>query len=179
MPQNTTIHEAVGAFHSPEAMEAAISRLASAGFDRADMSHLQLAAAASPEDARRRADDARAPRSAVVSDTDVRQLRTLATSMAGVATAFLVGGITILTGGTAAVAAVGAAVAGGGAAAAVNTAGNLADAGREQALDDQLHHGGILLWVRLHAPGQDAKATEIMRACGATNVHVHDIAAAT
>jgi hypothetical protein len=173
--ENPKVHEAVGAFRSAEAMEAAISDLASAGFDRADMSHLRLTEAPDPVSAKRLADDAGVPRSAVVSDTDVRQLRTLAGGLTGVASAFLVGGITILTGGGAALALAGAALAGGGAVAASTAVGKGLSNEREHALDLQAQQGGILLWVRLHEPGQDARACEILRRHGAGNVHVHDV----
>jgi hypothetical protein len=169
------IHEAVGAFRSEEAMEAAIGELASAGFDRADMSHLRLTQAPDPVSAKRLADDAGTPRSAIVSDTDVRQLRTLASGLTGVASAFLVGGITVLTGGGAALALAGAALAGGGAVAASAAVGKQLGDERHEALDAQAQMGGILLWVRLHAPGQDAHACEILRRHGAANVHVHDV----
>ena len=177
MDKKPQVHEAVGAFRSSEPMEAAISELASAGFDRADMSHLRLTEVPDPMSAKRLADDAGVPRSAVVSDTDVRQLRTLANGLTGVASAFLVGGITVLTGGGAALALAGAALAGGGAVAASAAVGKRLGNERDEALDRQTHQGGILLWVRLHEPGQDARACDILRRHGASNVHVHDVPA--
>lgn len=169
------VHEAVGAFRSEEDLEAAIADLSSAGFDRADLSHLRLSHAQDPASARQMADDAGVPRSAVVSNTDVRQLRTLAGGLTGVASAFLVGGITVLTGGGAALALAGAALAGGTALAASAAVGKRLGDERHEALDAQTHHGGILLWVRMHEAGQDTTACEILRRHGGRNVHVHDV----
>lgn len=178
-PQQPTL-EIVGAFPSAEALEAAISELASAGWDRSEMSLLGRDSVVAGEtlevDVREKAADPRADHDAVISDPDIRQGRTLAAGMAGVVAAFVASGATVLTGGTALAAVVGAAVAGGGAAAVVEGIASVAGKGREDFLHDQLEQGGILLWAKLQAPEDEAKAREILARHGATDVQVHPVA---
>ncbi len=179
--EQPVVREAVGAFRSPEALETAVSELASAGWDKSEMSLLAQESVLQPgvpahgQDMRSAADEPEVVRSPVVEDEDIRQGRTLATSMAAVIAAFAASGITILTGGGALAAAAGAAAAGGGAAAAVNTIGRWVSGNRSEFLRDQVEQGGILLWVMVHDPEQERVATDILRRCGATDVHVHEI----
>lgn len=173
--------EAVGTFRSEEQLEAAVSELASAGWDRAEMSllgaHSMIAphVETPPQGARKASDDPDLPRGSVVSDDDMRQGRTLASGMAGVVAAFGAAGAVVVTGGTALAAVVGAAVAGGGATAAVHAAGRWLSGRHDDFLQEQIDRGGILLWVALRQPGQDQKAQEILRRHGAENIHVHEL----
>lgn len=188
--------EIVGLFHSSEALERAISELASAGWDRAEMSLLgapELLAQADRAQANRaqvnrpsgqrqaettgqRQVQAGAPQSPVISKDDVRQMRTLTSGMAGVAAAFVAAGATVMSGGAALAAIVGAAAAGGGAAAAVEGLGHSADEKREQALRKQVEAGGILLWALLRDSQDEAKARDILQQAGATEIHVQPAA---
>jgi len=181
MAEATKNHrEIVGTFQSPEALEDAIGALASAGWDRAEMSLLGPQHLLAPEkeyvpDTSAVADDPDAPRTAVVGKDDVRQSRALWAGMAGTVGAFVAAGATILTGGTVLAAIIGAAALGGGAAAAVEAFGNKADDGREMFQDKQIDHGGIVLWVMLDGPHQETEARAIMERFGATDIHVHEI----
>lgn len=169
--------EIVGLFRSADAVESAISALTGDGWDRSELSLLAQKSAfdADPPmgDAERAADDPTTQRAPVVSGTDVRQGRTLATSLAGVIGAFLASGATILTGGTALAAIIGAAAAGGGAAAAVNAIGQWAGQSRDDFLHEQIKRGGILLFVMLRRPDQEPIARDILRRHGAKEVRVH------
>jgi hypothetical protein len=168
--------EIVGLFHSPEALENAISELASAGWDRAEMSLLgapELLDQANHQATERVAHNPSAPHSPVISKDDVRQVRTLTTGVAGVVAAFLAAGATIMSGGAALAAVVGAAAAGGGAAGILESFGRNADEKRDQILREQLEKGGILLWAMLRKPEDEAKAREILQRTGATEIHVH------
>ncbi|MCC6468200.1 MAG: hypothetical protein IT563_07760 [Alphaproteobacteria bacterium] len=173
--------EAVGTFDTTEQLEAAIDALERAGWDRADLSVLAQKDIVLPpagptmHDAQQAADDASAPRSPIVPDVDIRQGRTLAASMAGVIAAFVATGATVVTGGGALAAVVGAAAAGGGATALVHALGRMIGDNHESFLHDQINQGGILLWVRLKKPGQEALAQDILRQHGAQNVHIHDL----
>lgn len=180
MPNSTqeTPTEVVGLFRSPESLEAAISALSTAGWDRAEMSivaqkHLLEPEEPMHEDADTAADDPRVDRGAVMSDTDVRQGRNLATALGGVVAAFAASGAVIMSGGTALAALVGAAAAGGGAAAAVNALGQWAGEHRAAHLEDQIRHGGILLWVMLRDAGREQLARDILTRHGAVSVHTH------
>jgi hypothetical protein len=166
------VQEVVGLFHSPERLESAISDLASAGWDRADMSLLGQKNILIPDPPAERDmhDAAAAPQegtSAVVSDTDVRQGRILGSSLAGVMAAFAASGAVVLTGGTALVAIAGAAAAGGGAAALVNAIGQWADKSRSAFMQEQVSRGGIMLWLQIHSPEQEHLAHEILARHGA------------
>jgi hypothetical protein len=172
--------EIVGLFHSAEALEKAVSELASAGWDRAEMSLLgapELLGQANHHAADRVARNPEAPQSPVISKDDVRQMRTLTAGTAGVVAAFLAAGATIMSGGAALAAVVGAAAAGGGAAGILETFGRNADEKRDQALKEQLEKGGILLWAMLRKPEDEAKAREILKRTGATDIQVHATAA--
>lgn len=174
------LREIAAVFASPESLEAAINDLASQGWDRADMSLLAQEHVFSGDvsdlvrDTHRAADDPASPRSAVVSDADMRQGRTLATSLAGTIAAFLASGATILTGGGALAAIAGAAVAGGGASLLVNAVGRRATGSREQFLHEQVERGGIVLWVALRDESRETLAREIRRRHGASDIHVHN-----
>ena len=171
--------EVVGLFRSTESVEAAISALASAGWDRSELSLLGQKGAFDPqppiggETAEQAADDPHTKRAAVVSDPDVRQGRTLATSMASVAAAFVAAGATVASGGTALAAVIGAAAAGGGAAAAVEALGRWAGKDRADFLEEQIRRGGIMLWVMLRRPQDETKARDILVRHGAEIIHSH------
>jgi hypothetical protein len=183
VPEESVVREVVGAFRSAESLESAITELASSGWDKSEMSLLaqdgvfQPGIPAHGHDMHQAADEAEVKRSPVVEEEDVRQGRTLATSLAAVIAAFAASGATILTGGGALAAVIGAAAAGGGAAAAVNTIGRWISGSRSDFLRDQVDQGGILLWVKVKNGGQEAQASEVLRRHGATDVHVHEIAA--
>src|SRR5690606_25785415 len=134
-------HELVGLFHNPDDLEQAISTLTSSGWNRADPSMLAPQSLLEPqsldEESTELANDPETDRSAPVSDTDMRQGRTLAAGMAGVAAAFLASGATIMTGGGALAALVGAAAAGGGAGALVEAFGQRARTERDRFLEEQ------------------------------------------
>lgn len=170
-------HELVGLFHNPDDLEQAISTLTSSGWDHADLSmlapHGLLAPEPVDEQATDIADNPDAKRGVPLSDTDMRQGRTLAASMAGVAAAFLASGATIMTGGGALAAIIGAAAAGGGAATLVGAFGQRARSERDRFLHEQVEQGGILLWARLENAGEEQKARDIFARCGATEIHLH------
>ena len=174
--------EVVGIFDTPESLEATMAELSNSGFDRADMSLLGQKSLLVPEPTTEGssediADDPTVQRDAIVTEPDIRQSRTLAAGMAGVAAAFLASGATIMTGGTALAAIIGAAAAGGGATIAVDAIGKLLAEKRSAFLEEQIRHGGIVLWVTLPAPERETQVKKIMTRNGAIAVHVHDAAA--
>ena len=160
---NPTIQEVQGVFPSEATMEAAIAQLTMAGFDRAALSWPTThptAGTATPEMG------AATP----VTDTDVRQTRTMGTSMAGTIGAFAAAGAVVATGGAAAVAAVAAAAIGAGAALTANAAGNVADSVQTENREEAAAAGTLVLSVATPDPAQQASAEHIMRAAGATKV---------
>lgn len=177
-----TVREAVGVFHDPDALNGAISDLIGAGVDRAELSLLAQESTLAGEPAddyaatiRRAEDDPAAPRQAVYADTDVRQGRTLATSMASVIAAFAASGAVVLTGGAAAAALLAALGAGGGAGALGALVGKRVGDERRHHLEEQMARGGILLWVKIMKPTMERRICKILERHAADDVHVHDI----
>ena len=160
---NPAIQEVQGVFPSEATLEAAIAQLTLAGFDRAALSlpttH-PTPGTATPE----------MGASTPVTDTDVRQTRTMGTSMAGTIGAFAAAGAVIATGGAAAVAGVAAAAIGAGAALTANAAGNVADAVQTENRAEAAAAGTLVLSVATPTPAQQTSAEQIMRAAGATKV---------
>ena len=160
---NDTVEEVQAIFPSDAALQDAIARLTTAGFDRAALSlptATPSAATATPEQG------AENPNT----DTDQRQMRTLHASMAGSVGAMAAAGVVIATGGAAlpAVAAAVAAGAGAGALAhgAERAADNIEHEGREQAAAQ----GDLVLAVNVSDATSQANAEQAMRAAGATRV---------
>jgi len=173
--------ELVGTFHTPDQLEAAIDELSRSGWDRADLSLLAADGVLSPhlpstsEAPAQAADDDGTEKASIVKDDDVQQGRTLAVSLAGVIAAFAATGAVIVTGGGVLAAIVGAAAAGGSAAGAMEALGRWVGRNRETFLQEQIDRGGILLWVTLHKPEEEAQASAILRKNGATYVHLPDV----
>ena len=171
--------EIVGTFTNPEAVEKAVAALTSAGWDRAELSLLGPKHLLSPgnedvSDTHATADDPNAERAPVLAHDDVRQGRALMAGMAGTVGAFIAAGATILSGGTLLVAVIGSAALGGGAAAVVEALGKRAEDKRVKFADDQLAHGGILLWAMINETRSEAKAREIYERFGATGVEMQE-----
>ena len=180
----TTHREIVGTFASPEAIETAVAQLASAGWDRAEMSLLGPKHLLNPhKDAVPEsgvvADDPHSRHAAVVNHDDVRQGRTLAAGMAGTGGAFIAAGATILTGGSLLIDIVGSAALGGGAAALVEALGKRTEDEREEFLDKQIERGGIVLWAMLDGSRSEMTARAIFEQCGAADIHVHEFSGQT
>lgn len=178
----TVMREAVGTFRSEEQLAAAVGELTRSGWDRADLSLLGASSVIDPhvaapagKTAPEASDDPNLPRTAVVTDVDEAQGRTLLGGMAGVMAGFAAAGAVVVTGGGALAAMVGAAIAGGGATAAVQAAGRWLGERRNDFLQEQIDRGGILLWVTLRKAGQERRAQEILRRHGAENVNIHEL----
>jgi hypothetical protein len=176
-----TIREAVGFFGTADTLQEAIDKLMSSGFDRAELS---LLAGEHTVDEKlghkyhkvtELEDDAAVPRCCYVSTESV-----------GDAEGGLVGGLFYVG----AVAAVGAIVASGGGLAAAITGAALAGGtggligsvlarlvGEHHAhhLQEQLDHGGLLLWVRTRDAEHEKRAVDILRQHSGRDVHMHAI----
>ncbi len=177
-----TVREAVAIFDDAEKLETAISDLQSHGFDRSEISFLAREGmtghiAQDYRDTHHAADDPNAQREAVLSDTDLRQSRTLGTSLAATLAAFAAAGFTVATGGAAALAAGAAAAAGGGVGVIGALLGQAAGKGESNFLQEQVDRGGVLVWVRTRDPAAERRACDILRRHSAHDVHIHDIAA--
>lgn len=173
--------EVVGYFTTPEALQEAIDELLSSGFDRAEISLLASEQAVDEKLGHRYdkvaelEDNTDAPRSCYVS-TEAR----------GDAEGGIVGGLLYIG----AVSAAGAVVASGGALAAAITAAALAggaggligtalarfiEVHHAAYIEEQLEHGGMLLWVWARDNEHETRAVNILKKHSGNDVHVHDI----
>jgi hypothetical protein len=174
-----TVREAVGVFSSPENLQDAIDELLSSGFHRAELSLLASERAVKDklhnryEKVSALADDPTVPRAAYVS-----------TGAIGDAEGGLIGGLMYVG----AMVAAGAIVASGGTIAAAITAAALAGGaggfvgsilakwvGDHHAhyLQEQMDHGGLLLWVHTRDVTLEERAVEILSKHSGIDVHVH------
>ena len=173
--------EAVAVFADGDALEAAVTALGIAGFDRAAISVLGAedkvrarigrvyAAVAEIED------DPRAPRAAFVS----RGTR-LEGEAAAVVVPFYLGGLAgaaavVASGGALAAAIAGtilASAAGGGLGALLARA--VAQHHRRHIVE-QLEHGGLVLWVGVRTEAEATHACDVLRDAGGRDVHLHDV----
>jgi len=175
------VREAVGVFHSADDLQAAIDELLTSGFDRADLSLL-----AGQEAVDRKLgppyrkvaeleDDRRVPRAAYVSVESLGDAKGGLIGGLGYVGAVTAAGAIVASGGTIAGAILGAAVAG--------WAGGMVGSalarwvGHRQAvrLQEQLDHGGLLLWVQVRDAEHEARAVRILNDHAAADVHVHGL----
>jgi hypothetical protein len=158
-----SVEEVQGIFPSDATMQDAIAQLTMAGFDRADLSLPET------NPARRHATPEQGA-SDPVTDTDVRQVRTMGASMAGTIGAMVAAGATIATGGAAGAAIAAAAAVGAGSGLAANAVGNAADAVQSDERDSAARAGHLILAVRAPDTAKRTTAEQIMRSAGADEV---------
>jgi hypothetical protein len=174
--------EVTGVFHSRKALDAAVQDLLLADVDRADIN-----VSASVDELQRRlnysaipapdlADIPTAPRQPYVGEDDVVGTDALISCVAGCAAAvgvafYLVAqGMQPISVGILAVLS-GIIVAG----VAVSWARRRLQRERAQGLEKLSEAQGLLIWVRVRSPEQEARAQEILVRHGAEAVHVHEI----
>jgi hypothetical protein len=181
--QGETVREAVGVFDSAQHLQEAIDELESSGFDRAELSLL-----ASEEAIEEKLGHAYDKVADLEDDVTVPRQAYISTEAIGDAEAALTGGLLYVG----AVAATGAVVASGGTLAAVITAAALAGGagglvgsilaawvGDNHAhhLQEQIDHGGLLLWVRTWDAEDERRAVEILSKHSGADVHIHTLPA--
>lgn len=176
--------EAVGVFHCPDALQGAIDELLSSGFHRAQLSLL----ASEPSVLKKMghlyqrvhdlADDPATPRAAYVSteaigDAEGGLIGGLIYVGATVAT-----GAIVASGGTLAAAIAAAAMAGGTGGLIGSVLARWVGSHHAKYLQDQIEHGGLLLWARTWTVADEQRALEILKKHAAENVHLHGTAIA-
>jgi len=171
--------EAVGVFDSFEALQAAMYDLLIAGFSRHDISMLGTTEAMEKTLGKRfwrsaeLADDPDAPRASFVSEEAVGEFE------GAVAGGFFFLGsviamLALLTPASTVAASIAAVAIGGtpGAAIGALLARRIGKHHRDY-YEEQLRHGGILLWVRVTDPEKERLAVEILKGHSGRDVHVH------
>lgn len=178
-----TQSEAVGVFDNADPLQEAIDELLESGFDRAEISLL-----AGERTVEEKLGHAYEKVTELEDDTSVPRAAFVSTEAIGDAEGGLIGGLVYIG----AVAAAGAVVATGGtiatvigAAALAGGAGSLIGSilakivGDHHAhhLQEQLDHGGLLLWVRTRDKDREKRATQILSRHSGKDVHIHSIPA--
>jgi hypothetical protein len=177
--QSDTIREAVSVFQTADALQEAIDELQESGFDR---SQLSLMASEQAVEAKlghkyqrvvQLEDDDTVPRVAYVSPESI-----------GDAEGALIGGLLYIGVGVGAVLASAGALAtaitggvlGGGAGAVIGSVlAKLVSDHHARYLQDQLDHGGLLLWVRTWDDEDEKRAVSILKKHSGHDVHVHAV----
>lgn len=181
--QNATegsgVREAVGVFDDAEMLQGAIDELMSSGFDRAEVSLLASESAVEQKLGHKYKkvseleDDPDVPRAAYVSTESIGDAQgALIGGLMYVGAGLLMGPVAF-AGGTLAAGA-GAAVLGGGLGGMIG-AGLAKLVGDQHArrLEEQIKHGGLLLWVRVWNAEDERRAVDILSRHSGRDVHVH------
>lgn len=181
--EGQTVREAVGVFDEPAALQEAIDELMSSGFDRAKLSLLAGEQTIDEklghhyEKVTALEDDPKVPREAYVSTESI-----------GDAEGGLIGGLMyiganaaagaiVASGGTLAAAVAAAAVAGGAGGLIGSILAKWVGDQHAHHLQEQLDHGGLLLWVRTMNAEDERRAAKILAKHSGRDVHVHTLPA--
>jgi hypothetical protein len=181
--QGAMVREAVGVFKRPADLQGAIDTLLSSGFHRASLSLL-----ASEHAVRQKlthwygqvsalADDASIPRVAYTSPEAIGGAEGAVIGALMYVGAVAATGVVVASGGTLAALIVATTVAGGTGALVGSVLGKFIGDHHARRLQEQLEHGGLLLWVRTWDEDDERKAMKILKSHGAAGVHVHGLPA--
>ncbi|MFY9658190.1 MAG: hypothetical protein WAK01_16685 [Methylocystis sp.] len=177
--QSRVRREAVGVFKTAEALQEAIDELLASGFDYAVLNLMASERAVEEKLGHkyRKVEE-------LEDDTSVPRVEYIAPESIGEAEGALIGGLLYIGAG------VGAVLASAGTLAAIITAGAIGGGagaligsvlaklvGDHHAhyLQEQLDHGGLLLWVGIRDEEHEKRATEILKKHSGLDVHVHSI----
>jgi hypothetical protein len=182
VPESVRVREVVGVAHTREQLDLIVERLLGAGFDRQDIDLMASWDAVRDKlgipypDPRLVADAPDVPRRDVVTDDDVAASTALIFGTL-MSIGALGAAVPIIASGGAIAAAITAAALGG--AAATELAEIIRDRiiRRSDAdhLENDLRLGGLVVFVRVRNPEQEAQALAVLRSCDASNVHVHEV----
>jgi len=175
--------EAVGVFGDADTMQQAINDLLSSGFDHADLSLL-----ASEETVEEKLghkykkvaeieDDAAVPRTRYVSQEAISEGEYVFTGGLVLLGALGAVGIVVASGGALAAALTGAAVGGGTWGLVGEILAKFIGEDHSRHIEEQLTHGGLLLWVRCLNSEREKSAMEILSKHSGRDVHVHALPA--
>jgi hypothetical protein len=175
------VREAVGVFHDRNSFQAAVDELLNSGFDRADLGLLASTRAVEEklghlyEKVSELEDDPRVPRAAFIGRDSMVEGRTgIVGGLAYIGALAAIGAV-VASGGTLAWTIAAAVVAGGGGGLLGGVAARWLGRERAKTIQDQLDHGGLLLWVRLRDVTHERRAVDILRMHSAADVHVHEL----
>ena len=179
--EGVSVREAVGVFDNADRLQEAIDDLMTHGFDRAEISLLASESAVEEKLGRKYSkvgeleDDLQVPRAAYIEPESI-----------GAGEGAVIGGLMYVGAGLllGPVAAAGATLAAMAAAAVIGVGiGGLFGASlakliggkHARRIEEQLRHGGLLLWVRVRDEEREKGAVEILSRRSGRDVHVHEV----
>jgi hypothetical protein len=176
------VREVVGTVHSLEEIDALVDRLTTSGFDRGDISLMASHDAvvrklrAVYRDPVEIAEAPGLPRRDLMTRDDVASVSAVVFGTL-VSVGALGAAVPIIASGGALAAIAGAALTGGAAATAIGKVirDRIVKGLDAATLENDLLHGGLVVFVRARDPEREGEAIAIMRDCGASNVHVHEV----
>jgi hypothetical protein len=179
-PSRTTVREAVAVFDEVNELDAAVEDLLEAGFKKADMSLLASEESVSKklghryERVEEMEDEPDAPRIAYRSRASLGESDDVIIGTLTYLPTVLAAGTVVASEGVVAAAVTGTAIAG----ALIGTVlTRWLDKHHAEQLQEQLEHGGLLLWVRTPDRQTERRAVEILTRHSAHDVHIHKLPA--
>lgn len=180
--QDPAVREAVGVFDSPETLQEAIDELLSSGFNRAELSLVASETAVESKlghmyrKVEELEDDASVPRAAYVSTETVGDAEgAVIGGLMYIGAGILMGPVAFAGGTLASI--VTAAVVGGGTGGLIGSLlARIIGEERAERIEEQLRHGGLLLWVRVWDEKREKRAIEILSRHSGRDVHIHEFA---
>lgn len=177
--EHSQVREAVGVFADADAMQHAIDDLLSSGFDRDELSLLAAEETVDEklghkyEKVAEIEDDATVPRTRYVSPESMSDAK--AALIGGLLSVGALGaiGAIVASGGTLVAAITGAAVGAGTWGLLGEFLAKLVGDHHAHYIQEQLEHGGLLLWVRCSNSEREKNAMEILSKHSGRDVHVH------
>lgn len=179
--QNGAVREAVGVFKTADAFQDAIDELLSSGFDHADLSLM-----ASEQTVEEKLHHKYQKVSELEDEPAVPRIAYIAPESVGDAEGALIGGLLLIgvgvgailvSAGALATAITGVALGGGAGALIGSVLAKLVGDHHARYLQDQLDHGGLLLWVRTWHEHDEKRAVDILKKHAGADVHVHSVPA--
>ncbi len=176
------VREVVGTVHSREELDALVDRLTTSRFDRGDISLMASHDAvvrklrAIYRDPVEIAEAPDLPRRDLVTRDDVSSVSAVVFGTL-VSVGALGAALPVIASGGALAAIVAVALTGGAAATAIGKVirDRIVERLDAVSLENDLLHGGLVVFVRARDPEREEEAMAIMRDCGASNVHVHEV----
>ena len=173
--------EAVGIFHDAKTFQAAIDDLLVSGFDRSELSLLAGEKTVNEKlghmylKVEELEDDQTVPRAAYIStETRGDAQGGLIGGLAYIGAVAAVGAI-VMTGGALATVIVGAVIAGGVGGLVGTSLAGVVGHHHAKYMEEQIDHGGLILWVRTTSGDREELAKEILTKHSAHDVHLHTL----
>ena len=173
------VREAVGIFNGSTALQAAIDELLASGFDRAALSLLASEQAVKEKLGHRYrkvsslADDPVIPRAAYISPEAIGGAEGGLIGVLMYVGAMAGAGAIVASGGTLAAAIIAAALAGGSGGLLGSILAEWVGKHHAHHLQQQVDHGGLLLWVRTWTPADEERALSILTRHSGEQAHIH------